>query len=366
MIVTFINRNQNLRSFHRLSLSRWLTVCRLPLLAVAVSTLFFQCEQSFNPMGPLDQQLVAFTVLSTDRDMQIVRVTAPSMQPGVNPGGFESDNVVNDAVAIIVAPGYWWRNEQRYWHYAEPEQYNLRDTILSNNDAAGRNFSFHVMVARPFVPKRGITYQVYVGSNSHGSASGPVVMPGQPHLERPSSTWNVLSAPFLHLPEAPIDYVVTPSDTAKGYVGRLYIDYDVLKGTEWVAERVELPLSSPDTASYALHDAVYPTLTSSISQNPVKLTYRNGYLRSIIKDITTVRYPANRFAFKWVTFVLLQIDANLYSYCAATQVDRDLRSIRLDQPLYPKVNGGAYGMFGAYTLDSLVDVLPEDFSGNRK
>ncbi len=335
------------------------------LLAVAV-LLVSNCNQPFDPSGPLDQHLVAFTVLSTDRDMQVVRVTAPSMRPTVGSVSCDSDDAVKDAMVAIVEPAYGWHDAQRYWHTAPPKEYDLRDTILSGCDATGHNFSFHVMAIRPFVPKYGNTYQIYVGSNSHGSASGSVEIPGRPLLQRPNSTWNVLYAPFSYSPEAPITYYVTPSDTAKGYVGRLYIDYDVLKGTEWVSERVELPLSSADSVSYGLHDAVYPTFTSSITGIRFGVTYRNGYLQSIIRDITTVRYPSNKLIYIRVVFLLLQIDANLYSYYAATQVDRDPRSIRLDQPLYPKLNGGAYGMFGGYTLDSLVDVLPEDFSGNRR
>ena len=324
-----------------------------------------QCEQPFDPMGPLDQQLVAFAVLSTDRDMQIVRVNAPSGQMNIDSAGHISENAVKDAVAIIVEPGYYAFDQNHRGYYVLPREYNLRDTILSGDDVGGQKFSFHVMAVRPFVPKYGTTYQVYVGSNSHGSASGSVEIPGRPLLLMATTTYNVLSTPFSHLPDAPIEYYVTPSGTSRGYIGRLYLDFDVLKGTDWVAERVELPLSSPDTASYEIQNAVYPTIVSCKSTNQITVTYKNGFLQNIIKDITTVRYPSNRLAFKWVVFLLLQVDPNLYSYHAALQADRDPRSIRLDQPSYPKVNGGAYGMFGAYTLDSLVYVLPENFSGNR-
>ncbi len=38
---------------------------------------------------------------------------------------------------------------------------------------------------------------------------------------------------------------------------------------------------------------------------------------------------------------------------------------RLDEPLFSNVSGG-FGIFGAYTLDSLVHLLPENFRYNNK
>jgi hypothetical protein len=39
----------------------------------------------------------------------------------------------------------------------------------------------------------------------------------------------------------------------------------------------------------------------------------------------------------------------------------DPHSIRLDEPVYSGVTGGV-GVMGAYTLDSLVHILPENFA----
>jgi hypothetical protein len=85
----------------------------------------------------------------------------------------------------------------------------------------------------------------------------------------------------------------------------------------------------------------------------------------MIKQLTTVRYASNKIIYKWVVFDVLQADQNLYDYYASVQEYRDPRSIRLDEPMYSRVNGGL-GFAGAYTLDSLLYVLPENFPGNRQ
>ena len=325
-----------------------------------------QCEQPFDPMGPIDQRLVAFTVLSTDRDMQLVRVNAAVGQPQADTASFGYGSAVSDATVIIVEPGYYSYARYYWGEYVPPKEYILRDTVVSGSDAAGRTFSSHVMATRPLVPKYASRYYVYVGSNRHGNASGSVMMPGKPTLGFPWSTNVILNNPYSRVPSTPVDFYVTASSLAKGFIAHVWIEYDVLKSTEWVSELAELPLFTSDTASFGLRDPVYPTMVPCGSGEQFKVTYTNGYLQNLIKDITTVRYPSNKLIYTRVVLLLLQVDANLYSYIAASKVEGDPRSIRLDQPLYPTVEGGAYGMFGGYTVDSLVYLLPDEFAGNRR
>jgi hypothetical protein len=63
---------------------------------------------------------------------------------------------------------------------------------------------------------------------------------------------------------------------------------------------------------------------------------------------------------------VLQVDPNPYSYYSTTQLERDPRSIRLDQPPVTRLAGGGYGAIGGYTLDSLVYPLSENFYANRR
>ena len=71
-----------------------------------------------------------------------------------------------------------------------------------------------------------------------------------------------------------------------------------------------------------------------------------------------------RIIFKWATIVVLQTDKNLYDYYSVSHASRDPFSIRLDEPMVSQVTGGL-GMIGAYSVDSTVNLLPENFWGNR-
>jgi hypothetical protein len=63
-------------------------------------------------------------------------------------------------------------------------------------------------------------------------------------------------------------------------------------------------------------------------------------------------------------YQLLQIDKNLYSYYLTTHSYNDPHSTRLDEPFFSDVVGGV-GLVGAYTLDSLMHILPENFAFDR-
>jgi hypothetical protein len=145
---------------------------------------------------------------------------------------------------------------------------------------------------------------------------------------------------------------------------RLTITYDVLKGTDWVEETVELPVATADTTAYSLNHPIYSQVVPSPATRQLDVTYLNGFLQNIIKDVTTVKYKNNRLVYKWIVFTVLQFERNLYNYYKAVREYRDPRSIRLDRPLYSEIDGGI-GFVGAYSADSLVYLLPTNFGGNR-
>ena len=310
------------------------------------------CEQPFDPRAPLDKQIVLYALLSTDRNEQYVRVERNYMPEGFDPTQYTSDASLADAIVTIKDPS---------------RLFVFRDTVLPRSDTARYKFPMKMFVLSPFDLQHNTSYSVLAQSRSLGMAYSTVVIPGTPILDMAGSTWNVLSNPISRNPRELMEFTAQLSLSAKGYIGRLYIYYDVLKGSEWVEERVELPLGTwnTDPNYYGLDLLYYPGMTASPSTGLINVSFKNGFLQSIIKQRTTVQYKDNKIVYKWVTFVVLQADQNLFSYHMSTQETRDPRSIRLDEPLYSRVNGGL-GFVGAYTLDSLLTVLPENFPGNRQ
>jgi len=332
--------------------------------------LLSNCNQPFDPRGPVDQRLVVFTILSTDRSAQFVRVTVPFLPPDFDPAGKNAfDNSVTDASVEIRTPSYYelGHYSQPYWRYFVPGQIlSLRDTVIIRPDARTYTFPLHVYGIEPFTPEYGKKYDVYVASRSHGQAWGSVTIPKKPTLTMMGNATLTLAYPRLYKSDAPMDFLVTLGDSVKGYVSRLYLDYAVVKDGEWISERIEVPISSLDPASYSLTHAIYPIITQSVVTSRLMVTYRNGFLQSVVKQLTDVTHAGEKIIFDRVIFMVLQVDPNLYSYFAASQLEQDPRSIRLDQPAMARLNGGGYGLVGGYTLDSLVYPLPEYFYANNR
>jgi len=309
----------------------------------------FGCNQPFDPKGPIDQQMIVYSVLSTDRDVQYVSVDLSYMPSGSNPLTYSSDKALKDVFVTL--------RESR-------NMYQMRDTTLARPDTNWYKFPLHLYALYPFAVCQGQTYEIVVQSLSMGVVSATVVIPGKPLLDIPGTTTFILIEPFSHLPEEKIRFPATLSTEAKAYLVRLTITYDVLKGTDWVEETVELPIATADTNAYSLEHPIYPQVAPSPASGQLDVTYSNGYLQNIIKDVTTVKYKSNRLVYKWIVFSLVQFEQNLFNYYKMVREYRDPRSVRLDRPLYSEINGGI-GFVGAYSADSLVYLLPTNFGGNR-
>ena len=321
---------------------------QISISAFLIAILFISCNQPFDPRASLDKKMIVFSVLSTDRKMQFVRVQQSYMSPTYDPLSFNSDNSVTDAAVYLKASN---------------GMYPLKDTLLPRADTSRYSFPQRAIVINPFVPKWGEAYEVIVQSVSYGLASASVIVPGQTEISIPPSVPELLDHPVNNTPSAQMIFTVKMSGISRGYICRLLIYYDVLKGDRWVEERVEVPVSSADPASFKLDYPVYPRISSTPSTSQVTLYYKNGYYKAVLDAIGS-RYPTNKIVFKWATFVVLQADKNLFEYYSSFHTSMDPYSTRLDEPVVSPLDG-ALGVVGAYSLDSLVRLLPENFSGNH-
>ena len=318
------------------------------IVACVALSIFPSCNEEFDPRSRLDEQMAVFSLLSTDRTMQFVIVQTSYMPPEFDPLSYSSDNALSDASVSI-------RESSRI--------FRLRDTLLARSDTSRYKFPLRTYYISPFTPQRGKSYQVIIQSPSRGQVSSNVTIPNQPFISLPSGMLQILDRPDRSPQDAPIVFVVQLSRDTKGFVGRLYLYYDVLKGSEWIEERAEIPVSSADSSSYSFDLPRYPQLAAAPLTYQLGLVYRTGYYRAVI-NVLNSKYKSTRLIFKWATFVILQADGNLFEYYSSTHASQDPFSIRLDEPMVSRVSGGL-GMVGAYTLDSLVNILPENFWGNR-
>ncbi len=341
----------------RIARSAATVACAL-LTAIVIGAAVMSCNQPFDPRAPLDSQLVVYALVSTDRDAQFVRVNSNYMPSSFDANSYTGDNAVRDAYVTISTPG---------------SLLTFRDTVIARSDSSRYKTPIFLYTARPFVPQRGRPYELLVVSPSIGTASATFTVPTKPTITMDPASYVILSNPLSAAATSMAQFTVVLSSYARGYSGHLYIYYDVLKGSRWVEERVEVPYSSSvkDTTfnidqdtTYNLEGAQYQDLTVAPQSNKVVLQFTAGYLSTIVKHLTKIEYVNTHLIYKWIVLVVLQADQNLFGYFKSIRGYQDPLSIRLDQPMYSSING-AVGMVGSYSLDSLTYVLPEKFNGNR-
>jgi hypothetical protein len=319
------------------------------LREILLAGLLLSCNQPFDPRGELDRKPVVFSVLSTDRNVQFVRVERSYMPAGYDALADTSDQSIRNAIVTINDGGLTMR---------------LRDTTLPRSDTSRFKFPMRAYVISPFRPIYGRSYTVKVEANGFGPASELLVVPTKPLLDIDASSVSVIDYPGSHEKGASILFPIVFGNTAYGYRGRMFVDYEVLKDGEWVAERVEIPTAFASSGGDDYRYLIYPQITRKTSNNHAVGNHLNGVYSRTLVEVAYNEYGNTKIVFNRVVYQLLQVDQNLYSYYMTMHSYADPHSTRLDEPVFSGVVGGV-GLIGSYTLDSLVHILPENFAFDR-
>jgi hypothetical protein len=292
------------------------------------------CENSFDPRGPYQKQLVVYSILSNSADSQYVRVFTTYNPSGVDPTEVTADTYVRKAAVTLID---------------DSTTYKLRDTSITRVDKSRYSDDIGAYIAYPCHLRLGKTYTLSVVSDQ-GNVSATVSVPHAGYL-LPNNPF-ILKAPDRYGNED-ITVTIGISPLARGYVVRLYLDYLVRVGADWVHKRDEIPTSIL-SASGASVQYNYPKLTrrtSDVSQPYVNvhfpITVYSAFFASIVSQ-----YGSDGYQIVSATYVLTQVEANLYKYYNLANGFQDEFSIRTDQPDYTNIQGGL-GIFGAMTVDSV-------------
>jgi hypothetical protein len=318
-------------------------------LLSGLAVLLLSCDQPFDPRGELDQKPVVFSVLSTDRNVQFVRVERSYMLAGYEALADTSDKSVRNAIVSITDGAV---------------TVQLRDTTLPRGDTSRFKGPMRAYVVSPFKAVYGGSYNVKVEANGLGTTSESIVVPTKPIVGLDISSIAVIDFPQDRQKDLGILFPISLGNRAYGYRGRMFVDYEVLRDGEWVAERVEIPTAFASLSSDDIRYVIYPQLTHKTFNNHAVGIHMNGvYLRTLL-NVAYAKYGNTKIVFNRVVYQLLQVEQNLYNYYLTTHSYGDPHSTRLDEPFFSGVGGGV-GMVGAYTLDSLVHILPENFPFDR-
>jgi hypothetical protein len=251
----------------------------ITLLLNVLATLFLlSCNQPFDPRAPFQERLVVFSVLSMDRNAHFVRVERNYMPPDFDPLAVVDDKAIPSA-QVTVTDGI--------------ATYRLRDTTLPRLDTSRFKFPLHTFVMSPFSAQAGRTYRVTVQSPGLASATGSAIVPSKSFPSMGITVSMILDNPGGRDGNSEMLYNAVLSSSARGYVGRLYVDYDVLIGSDWASGRTEIPLTFVNPKVPDLKHVVYPQMTARTSTGFIALAFKNSVYAATLNSISFGRYKSD-------------------------------------------------------------------------
>ena len=303
--------------------------------------LCFGCDQSFNPKADMQRQLVVFSVLSNDRDLQFVRVATYYDVSGFDPSENKTDAALKDAkVSVAGSTGIL----------------AFRDTVLLRLDSDRYTMPINAFVATSFRAEPGKRYDLLVACEGRSTATASATLPDRPIISiYPGEL--VLQSPSSFDPRSRFSLRTTLSPFAKGSLCQLFIDYQVFQDAGWKDGRVEVPFEI-NADSLGIWVATYPKLTRVIG-NATGVSFKVWTYTRMLQKIYE-KFEGKKLVITRAILRVFQCEQGYYDYFNIVNGFKDAVSIRVDEPEYTNINGGV-GVFGAYTVDSLVYPLPSDW-----
>jgi hypothetical protein len=284
--------------------------------------------------------LVVYSVLSTNREIQFVRVYSNYDVSGFDPFQNTSDAPVNGAQVVVTGPR---------------GSYSLKDTLLARPDTSRYKSPIAAYTGRWRV-EPGQTYTLTVNAPGIGTTSASTRTP------TPSQTKYWLSIDLLDDPD---NYRGTSwvgaytgfVQVAKAFSYQLVIEYLVLTSGEWKPESIEVPIWASSDFKYASYPSVY-----KLDYYPAGAYSKDIYTRTLQRVIKL--HAGSKLIFGRIVIRFLLLEQNWYDYYNTVRSLQDPFSIRLDEPDFTNLSNG-YGLFGAFTVDSLQHFYPDEFPYNR-
>lgn len=302
------------------------------LLLVLATVVAAGCNESFEPKGPYEQKLVIYSVLSNRSDSLFVRVYSSYNPVGHNP----LDNTVDTDL-----------QGARVTVSNDSASYVLAGAIIPRADKSRYATNINGYLAQPFRLQDGKTYTLTVTSSA-GNASAKVTTPGPGLVE--ANNGFILKTPEKYTDD--ISAKVRLSPVTQGYLLRLYVEFDAVVGSRTIRVRSEVPKAIRSSAEISfVYD--YPMLVRRITSQVVvyEIVYfsLDAYKAFLLDQVTNY----GEIKLTSATFVLTQVESNLYKYYNLANGFLDEFSIRSDLPDFSNIAGG-FGVFGAMRDDSVV------------
>ncbi len=319
-------------------------------LCLLCATFAAGCDTSFSPKGPFRNEVVVVSVLTADKGPQFVRLYSTYDPPGFDASAVTTDNPILNATVVLtdVSGG--------------SGAYVLRDTSVQRLDTTRYSGPIHAYVTSDFIPSAGQHVGITTTSAGNGTQSASTTLPG--HAQMYVAITDILDHPGKYS-DYPVEIIANISYLTRGYLVRIFLEYEYLDGPTKVIERREAPISVLTWGSGAgsITIPTYPILTrrssapSATTPNTELVFFENAAYQYAVSSVRS-QFGNNSLHFRNAIVTLTQAEQNFYNYFKITNAFEDPQSIRTDQPDYTNISGGV-GVFGGRTLDSLVVPVPD-------
>lgn len=313
-------------------MNRWIHGLVLLILTLSLVS----CNQPFDPHGPFENLPVVFCILDGSQDVQFLRLytTFPESRETNVEYPITGANVEVTTPAGVMM---------------------FRDTTLPRVDTSVFKSPLQ-MYASPFQPLSGQSYALRILSPL-GEAASEITLPANANLTIQGSFF--LQNPHQSPEDSKVFVLTTLSEGAKGYVIRLFVHFDIISGGSRVSHSTEVPIliKNKDFST-----AVFPTLRRKTVANGFEV-YPVEFYALTLSEIQK-RHPTGQIVFRKAALITLQAEENLYNYFSIVNAFNDRYSIRVDEPEFTNIIGGR-GLFGGFSIDSLIVDLPPNFPYNR-
>ena len=315
-----------------------------PLLIVSFLSVV-GCDQSFDPRPSGSSSPIVYSILSTDKADQVVRVLSTYPPSVRTPGSNTVEYPITDAVVVIREGA---------------TTYPLLLVVLPRSDSSRYTSPIYAYRSSGLTLQYGATYTLEVLIPSAGLLTGTTTIPSKPGVYMDQRS--VLEKPQQYDLTQKMLMRAEMSGEAEGYLFRLLVCYDVLEGNNWVRKWTEVPArfrSDPHSIANALYGQVTRVQNQSVAN-----AYTVGVYLQVLDDIYERTKPY-KLVFNYAVLQFVQLDKTFYNYYTSVTGFQDPFSIRLDQSNYSNITNGT-GIFAGCAVDTVFQILPADFQHNRR
>ena len=321
----------------------------LILLCLGIVLSFLSsCDESFTPSAPFEPRMVVYSMLSTEKDTQYVRVYSSYNPQDNDPSKNQDEIPVTDAQVTI--------SQQ------SGPALSFRPITLDRPDKSRYQTDINAYYCYPFRPEKGKTYTLTVSSPTRGTTTASITVPGNGAVG-PYNAF-VLAAPYGVGEDFGVKATLSPQ--AKAFLVRIYVDYlSPLPAGGYQPKRFEVPIRRYVVSRIReLYREIYPQpvlrTTPTFAGKDIKSEESSAYTRAAYGGKLGQIYDIEGCGVRFVqaVFYVFQFDEPLWNYYNVANISGDKYSIRTDEPDYTNIKGG-FGVFGSVSVDSTVWPLPE-------